>query len=150
MNEIATKQVEGLLEETDQIAALSNLSAWIYESYDCLNWAGFYLVKNNELVLGPFQGKVACTHIPFDRGVCGLTYRSQQPQRIRDVLQHKDHIACDANSRSELCVPIVVDEACVGMIDLDAPIEDRFTQQEEDDMVLIASLIANAWKQFNW
>ncbi|MBP3890920.1 MAG: GAF domain-containing protein [Solobacterium sp.] len=150
MSSIVVKQIEGLLEEKDQIAALSNISACINQNYDNLNWAGFYLVKNGELVLGPFQGKVACTHIPFDKGVCGLTYRTKQTQRVDDVLAHQDHIACDADSRSELCVPILVNEECVAMIDLDAPIKSRFTEQEEKEMQQAANLISTYWIQYQW
>ena len=150
MRELFQKQIQSLLEESDMIAALGNVSACIKESYDNLNWAGFYLVKNDELVLGPFQGKVACTHIPFDRGVCGLTYRTKQTQCVEDVLAHPDHIACDADSRSELCVPIIVDDKCVAMIDLDAPIKSRFQEKEISDMQQIAQNIADAWKKYQW
>ena len=131
-------------------AALANVSACINLSYDRLNWAGFYLVKNNELILGPFQGKPACTHISFERGVCGETYRSKKAQRIDDVLSHKGHIACDADSRSELCVPVLINGQCVAEIDLDAPVPSRFTETEEAEMTAAAGLIADAWLLHHW
>ena len=150
MENLFIKQAEGILEEPDLIAALSNLSALIMESFDQLNWAGFYLVKNGELVLGPFQGKVACTHIPFDRGVCGLTYRTQTPQVFDDVLSMKDHIACDSASRSELCVPVLANGSCVLEIDLDSPICSRFTEEMTNDICAVAARLANAWVNHNW
>lgn len=143
-------QAEGILEEPDLIAALSNLSALIMESFDRLNWAGFYFVKNGELVLGPFQGKAACTHISFDRGVCGLTYRSKTTQVIDDVLSMKDHIACDSASRSELCVPILIDDSCVMEIDLDSPVCSRFDEEIVNDICAVADLLTKAWIDHSW
>lgn len=144
------EQIRGLLEETDMIAALANVSACIMSSYEGLNWAGFYLVRGGELVLGPFQGRVACTHIAFSRGVCGRTYRTAAPQRVEDVLAVQDHIACDSASRSELCVPIIVDGAVIGEIDLDAPVPGRFDAQMEKEMLTAAEDIASAYRQHHW
>ena len=148
--ELFIEQAKGILEEPDLIAALSNLSALINTSFDRLNWAGFYIVKNGELVLGPFQGKVACTHIPFQRGVCGLTYRTKQAQRVDDVLAVKDHIACDSASRSELCVPVIVNGECVMEIDLDSPEKARFDEQTEKMMCQLAEEIASAFVTHHW
>ncbi len=150
MNTYINAQIRALLEETDMIAALANVSACINENYDRLNWAGFYLVRSNELVLGPFQGKTACTHIPFDKGVCGACYSSASVQRIADVLAFPGHIACDSASRSELCVPIIVNGIVTGEIDLDSPEKERFTQDEEDEMVQAAADIAEAWLKHAW
>ncbi len=143
-------QIESLLEETDMIAALANVSACIMMNYDRLNWSGFYFVKNGELILGPFQGKVACTHIPFDKGVCGKCYREASPQRVDDVLAVKDHIACDSASRSELCVPVMLDGKVIMEIDLDSFEKNRFTEDEEKEMLLAADAIANAFQQHHW
>lgn len=132
------------------IAALSNLSACIAMNYDSINWAGFYFVKNGELVLGPFQGKPACTHIPFDKGVCGRCYREKAVQRIDDVLSVKDHIACDSASRSELCVPVLLNNEVIMEIDIDAPIENRFTETEEKEMCLLAEEISSAFQTHHW
>ncbi len=150
MENIFIKQSKALLEETDMIAALSNLSALINESFDRLNWAGFYFVKNGELVLGPFQGKVACTHIPFGKGVCGLTYRTCRTQIIPDVHAIKDHIACDSASRSELCVPVITNGQCVLEIDLDSPEPNRFDAEMAAVFTRLGELIADAWITYNW
>lgn len=150
MNKYINDQIKGLLEEPDMIAAFSNVSACINEAYDNLNWAGFYFVKNDELILGPFQGKVACTHIPFDKGVCGKCYRDKATQLVDDVLAFPGHIACDSASRSELCVPIIVDDAVIGEIDLDAPIPSRFTHDEVKEMEQAAKDIAEAYKSHQW
>ena len=147
---ILNEQIRALLEEPDMIACLSNLSACIMDSWEGLNWAGFYLVKNGELVLGPFQGKPACTHIPFDKGVCGLTYTSKLPQRVDDVLSFPGHIACDSASRSELCVPVLVNGECIMEIDLDAPEKNRFGEEEEKIMLQAARDIASASLQHRW
>ena len=150
METIFIEQSKAVLEEPDMIAALSNLSALINESFDRLNWAGFYFAKNGELVLGPFQGKVACTHIPFDKGVCGLTYRTRSTQIVPDVHAVKDHIACDSASRSELCVPVLVNGDCVLEIDLDSPEPDRFDQDTADIFNRLADLITDAWIACGW
>lgn len=147
---IIREQIKGIMEEEDMIAAFANASACISMNYDRLNWAGFYFVRNNELVLGPFQGKVACTHIPFEKGVCGKCYRDQEAQRIDDVLSFPGHIACDSASRSELCVPILVNGNVIGEIDLDSPEPSRFTEKEEKEMLEAASVIADAYLQHNW
>lgn len=147
---ILNEQIRALLEEPDMIASLSNLSACIKESWPDLNWTGFYLVKNGELVLGPFQGKPACTHIPFDKGVCGLAYTSKKAQRVDDVLSFPGHIACDSASRSELCVPVLVNERCVMEIDLDSPDLSRFDEEMENIMLQAAEDIASAYLQHGW
>ena len=143
-------QIRSLLEEPDMIAALANVSACIMENYSSLNWAGFYFVKNNELVLGPFQGKTACTHIPFEKGVCGTCYRTMLPVRVDDVHAFPGHIACDSASRSELCVPVILEGKCIMEIDLDAPIPSRFTMDEENEMLEAANDISLAFLQHEW
>ena len=150
MDNIFLRQAEGILEEPDLIAALANLSALLMETFETLNWAGFYFVKNGELVLGPFQGRVACTHIAFDRGVCGLTYRTKTTQVVDDVHALQDHIACDSASRSELCVPVIVNEQCVMEIDLDSPILCRFDPAMVNDICKLGSLLAGAWVSHQW
>lgn len=150
MKSILNKQIAALLEEPDMIAALSNVSACIVFAYDRLNWAGFYFVKNGELVLGPFQGKPACTHIPFDKGVCGSCYRNSSVQRIDDVLSFPGHIACDSASRSELCVPVISDGNVIMEIDLDSPEKNRFSEIEEKEMLAAAEDIASAFSRHSW
>lgn len=150
MNKYINAQIRSFLEEDDMIAALANVSACIAMNYDRLNWAGFYLVRKNELVLGPFQGKTACTRIPFDKGVCGKCYREQTSQRIGDVLSFPGHIACDSASRSELCVPVIVSGRVIGEIDLDSPFPDRFTEDEQAEMEKAAADIAAAYISKGW
>ena len=150
MNQFINAQIRSLLEEEDMIAAFSNVSACIKTNYDRLNWAGFYFTKNKELVLGPFQGKVACTHIPFDKGVCGKCYRDKETQKIDDVLSFPGHIACDSDSRSELCVPIILNDEVIGEIDLDSPEKNRFTADEAKEMEQAAVDISEAWIKHNW
>ena len=109
-----------------------------------------YFKTDKDLVLGPFQGKPACTHIPFEKGVCGKTYREKKVQRVDDVLKFQDHIACDSASRSELCVPVIVDDECKIIIDLDAPVSSRFSENEEKEMLEVSLLIKEAYLQHHW
>ena len=147
---LISQQIAALLEEPDMIAALSNVSACINMNYANLNWAGFYFVKNSELVLGPFQGKTACTHIGFGKGVCGTCWQTKTPQRIADVLSFHGHIACDSDSRSELCVPVIVNDEVIMEIDLDAPVKDRFHETEEKEMLEAAAAISAAYLKHSW
>ncbi len=147
---LLNEQIRAFLEEPDMIAALANVSALIYDSVSTLNWAGFYFAKNGELVLGPFQGKPACTHIPYDRGVCGLTYTSRSAQLVNDVHQFRDHIACDSASRSELCVPVLLRERCIMEIDLDSPVPGRFDEELKTVMLQAAEDIASAALKHHW
>ncbi len=144
------EQVKAILEEENMIAALSNLSAFIKQEDDGLNWAGFYFVTKTDMVLGPFQGKVACTHIPFTKGVLGSTYRSNNPQRIDNVHAIKDHIACDSASNSELCVPVYHNKQMVLIIDLDSSQFNHFTKEDEEKMLQVATCIEQAILQHSW
>ena len=117
--------------EPDPIANMANLAALLWESLPDLNWAGFYRNLGGELVLGPFQGRAACIRIPFGKGVCGAAAESRAPQLVEDVHAFPGHIACDAASRSELVVPIVVDGALIGVLDLDSPSPARFDKEDE-------------------
>ncbi|MBA1230631.1 GAF domain-containing protein [Pseudomonas viridiflava] len=133
-------QLEALLaDERDFIANAAQFSAFLYTQIDDLNWAGFYLNRNEELVLGPFQGQVACVRIPFGRGVCGAAAQSRQTQRVEDVHSFAGHIACDSASNSELVVPLIKDGKLVGVLDLDSPSVGRF---KEADQAGIERLVA--------
>src|ERR1700761_9754627 len=115
-----TRQAEGLLAgERDWIANAANLSSLIFTSLLDLNWAGFYFLKGDTLVLGPFQGKPACVRIAMGRGVCGAAAQRRETMRVEDVNAFPDHIACDSASRSELVVPLIRDGAVIGVLDLD-------------------------------
>ena len=143
-NTVINQQIQGFLSDPDMIASLANISSVIYYGYSDLNWAGFYFVKGGQLIVGPFQGKPACTPIPFTKGVCGRCYREKAVQRIDDVLAVKDHIACDSASRSELCVPVIVNGEMVMEIDLDSPVASRFDEDFEKEMLKAADDIASA------
>ena len=149
-NTVINQQIQGFLSDPDMIASLANISSVIYYGYSDLNWAGFYFVKEGQLIVGPFQGKPACTPIPFTKGVCGRCYREKAVQRIDDVLAVKDHIACDSASRSELCVPVIVNGEMVMEIDLDSPVASRFDDDFEKEMLKAADDIASAYLQHNW
>jgi L-methionine (R)-S-oxide reductase len=120
-------QLDSLLSgEPDFIANLANTAAVIYHTLPSVNWAGFYLVRGSELVLGPFQGKPACARIPFGRGVCGTAAVRRKSIVVPDVHAFPGHIACDAASRSELVVPLIRDQSLIGVLDLDSPLPARF------------------------
>lgn len=128
---ILARQVALLCEEPDLIAALSNISACLNQHFTDINWVGFYLYKNDELVLGPFQGKVACTHIPMGKGVCGTSAAKQESIIVPDVHAFSGHIACDSVSASELVVPIIKDGKLFGVIDIDSPLKARFSAEDK-------------------
>lgn len=123
------------------IANLSNLSALIYDALDALNWAGFYLLEGETLVLGPFQGKPACIEIPIARGVCGAAVRENRPQLVPDVHAFAGHIACDSASRSELVIPMHRDGAVVAVLDLDSPSLARFTEADKDGLTRLVTAV---------
>ncbi|MFA3790293.1 GAF domain-containing protein [Aliiglaciecola sp. SL4] len=121
------KQAEALIEdERNLIANLANLSALIFMSLEDINWAGFYLVDGEELVLGPFQGKPACIRIPMGAGVCGNAAKNRTTQIVSDVHQFEGHIACDAASNSEIVIPILSGRRLIGVLDIDSPSIARF------------------------
>ena len=129
--ELMLLQMKSLMEDVEyDITNLANASALIYESMKGLNWAGFYLYRNDELVLGPFQGKTACTRIPMGKGVCGTAALSGQIQVVPDVHQFPGHIACDSASNSEIVIPMYREGKLYGVLDIDSPEFDRF--QEAD------------------
>lgn len=117
-----------LEDQPNELAILSNASAFINDTIDNLNWAGFYLWDGKQLTVGPFQGKVACSTIALGKGVCGEAALKKQTLVIDDVLNHSNHIACDANSRSEIVVPIFIQGRLYGVLDVDAPVLNRFDQ----------------------
>lgn len=125
-------QARGLLSvESDVVANAANLSALLFMELDQVNWVGFYFLQGQELVLGPFQGKPACVRIPLGQGVCGTAAQSRQTQRVRDVEQFSGHIACDAASRSELVVPLILKGDLLGVLDIDSPVTDRFSESDQ-------------------
>ncbi|QTJ44724.1 histidine kinase [Dolosigranulum pigrum] len=134
MNTLLVKQLRALIQdESNVIANLSNVSALLNAHFDQINWVGFYLWddQDQELVLGPFQGKVACNRIPMGRGVCGSALQQQQTLIVPDVHAFAGHIACDSASRSEIVVPIIIDGQPFGVLDIDAPVTNRFTTEDQ-------------------
>lgn len=127
--------------EPDLIANLANISALLYHNLDDVNWAGFYLYKDDQLVLGPFQGLPACIRIPMGKGVCGTAAASNTIQRIEDVHQFAGHIACDAASNSEIVIPITVNGALLGVLDIDSPLLARFSADDEAGLVAIVNAL---------
>jgi len=134
-------QLEALLaDERDFIANAAQFSAFLYTQLDDLNWAGFYLNRNEELVLGPFQGQIACVRIPFGRGVCGTAAQSRQTQRVQDVHEFPGHIACDSASNSELVVPLIKEGHLIGVLDLDSPSVGRFNEEDQAGIERLAAI----------
>lgn len=126
------KQLDALLEgEKNQIANLSNASALLNQFLDRINWVGFYLMENGELVLGPFQGLPACVRIPVGRGVCGTTVAKQETMVVADVHSFPGHIACDAASQSEIVIPLIKNGEVIGVLDIDSPEMNRFSSEDQ-------------------
>nr|WP_321501454.1 GAF domain-containing protein [uncultured Dethiosulfovibrio sp.] len=126
-------KLTGLIcEEPDPLANLANAAALLYLLLDDLNWAGFYLMRESEnaLVLGPFQGKPACTRIPLDKGVCGAAARTGEIQIVSDVHLFPGHIACDGASASEIVIPLIREDRVLGVLDLDSPTKGRFSAED--------------------
>ncbi len=126
--------------ETSFLATLANTSALLFERLSDVNWAGFYLLEGETLVLGPFQGKLACVRIPVGRGVCGTAVAENQVQRVEDVHAFDGHIACDAASNSEIVLPLVVKNQIIGVLDIDSTVFSRFTTEDEQGL---RELVAN-------
>lgn len=135
------QQLTGLLAgERDRIANAANMSALIFTSLPDLNWAGFYFLQGDTLVLGPFQGRPACVRIALGKGVCGTAAAERKTQRVMDVNDFPGHIACDAASRSELVVPLIHQGRVIGVLDLDSPLPGRFTQTDQDGIERLAGI----------
>lgn len=143
-------QLEALLaEDTNWVTNLSQVSAFIYQMLPDLNWAGFYLVnsqKPDALILGPYQGKVACVHIPFGRGVCGTAAATLETQLVADVHAFDGHIACDGETNSEIVIPLVVDNHLIGVLDLDSPSLNRFDKEDEKGLNELLGILIKSTK----
>ena len=126
--ELLCAQLSGLAEADGwYVPLMANAAALLYDALEDVNWAGFYLLRDGRLVLGPFQGKVACIHIPLGKGVCGTAARRDETQLVPDVHAFPGHIACDSASKAEIVVPIHKDGRVVAVLDIDSPVRDRFT-----------------------
>lgn len=133
--ELVKKQLKALVEdEKNQIANLSNASALLNQFLDRINWVGFYLMDEKELVLGPFQGLPACVRIPVGRGVCGTAVQRKETILVEDVHQFPGHIACDAASQSEIVIPLVKNGEVIGVLDIDSPEKARFDEVDKQKL----------------
>lgn len=127
--------------EKDDLANISNITGIIKACIDNLNWAGFYFLRNDELVLGPFQGLPACNRIEIGKGVCGTSVKLREVQLVTDVELFPGHIACDVASKSELVIPIIKDDKVYGVLDLDSPFKNRFTNLEKEYFIKLKDIL---------
>ena len=142
--ELLAKQVSILIkDESDVIANMANVSALLFENLTHVNWVGFYRVISEELVLGPFQGKVACIRIPLDKGVCGAAAKERKTMRIANVHDFSGHIACDSNSNSEIVIPLLIDGEVIAVLDIDSPVVDRFDENDQLGLEKIINVFEN-------
>lgn len=145
MNEILIEQCNLLIDKTlPNIANISNLIALLYHEMKNINWLGFYICdeKNQECTLGPFQGKVACTRIPYGKGVVGTCAKTQETQRIENVHKFPRHIACDCASNSEICIPIKKDDKLVAILDIDSFEFNNFSKEDLESLEKISELFS--------
>lgn len=133
--ELMNKQLRALAEaDASWLPVFANASALLWDCFPSINWAGFYIVNQGSLLLGPFQGKVACIRIPIGKGVCGTAVAEDATQRINNVHLFPGHIACDSASNSELVIPIHHDGEVVALLDMDSPIYNRFSENDQKDL----------------
>ena len=146
------EQLSALLDdEVHPLPVLANTAALLWHAMPDINWAGFYLnTGKEELLLGPFQGKVACIRIPFSRGVCGAAAREERTQLVRDVHQFPGHIACDSASNSEIVVPLMDGGRLMGVLDIDSPVTGRFDEEDRAGLERIAALLSRRCRWEDW
>ncbi|MCX7903087.1 MAG: GAF domain-containing protein [Caloramator sp.] len=133
--------------ERDVLANLCNVAALMYDNLEDINWAGFYLMKDGELVLGPFGGKAACTRIKIGKGVCGSAARDRRTYIVPNVHEFEGHIACDSASNSEIVVPIIKDDVLYGVLDIDSP---KFNRFDDIDKINLEKLVEKLNKYLDW
>lgn len=135
MYKLLIAQLKALTEDNPyRISNLANVAALLYDSLERINWVGFYIMQDGKLILGPFQGKVACTQIAVGKGVCGTAVSTGETQRVDDVHLFEGHIACDSASNSELVIPVYKDGEIFGVLDIDSPIKGRFSEEDQAGM----------------
>ena len=141
--DLLTVQLRGLIGQDPYfVPALSNASALLWETLEDINWAGFYIVRYGQLVLGPFQGKVACIHIQKGKGVCGTAWETDTVQLVPNVHDFPGHIACDSASNSEIVVPIHNKGEVIAVLDIDSPFLNRFTEEDREGLSRVAALLS--------
>ena len=142
---INLESLKGLILDNEyKITILSNASAYLNDSLTDINWVGFYILDNDYVYLGPFQGHPACIKIPVGKGVCGNTIKEGKTLVVDNVLEYKGHIACDSNSRSEVCIPIFINNKIYGLLDIDSPIFNRFDNNLKIELENAVKIIENA------
>jgi GAF domain-containing protein len=134
-------------DEKDIIANMANISALLFDALDKVNWVGFYRVIEEELVLGPFQGKIACIRIPVGKGVCGTAVAENKVQRIDNVHQFSGHIACDAASNSEIVLPVVINNQVIAVLDIDSEAFERFDEEDQAGLESIVEIFVQSVEQ---
>lgn len=138
-----------LLHSPSDLTSYSNTTAFIMNLLPNCNWVGFYFAKNNQLILGPFQGKIACEVIPFNKGVCGHVATTQQSIVVDDVHLFPGHIACDEASQSEMVVPLFHNNEFIGVLDIDAPIKNRFSTEDLQAVEELVKILMSQIKKGN-
>ena len=139
---LLARQLEALIEDTEwDISIMANASALIWDALEDINWAGFYIMRNGHLELGPFQGKAACVRIGIGKGVCGTAVLENKTQLVPDVHEFPGHIACDSASNSEIVIPIHSGESIYGVLDIDSPLKGRFTEDDSDGLEALVKII---------
>ncbi|MCG8436040.1 MAG: GAF domain-containing protein [Gammaproteobacteria bacterium] len=137
-------QARGLLSgEKDLIANAANISSLLFHSLPDVNWVGFYFLKNGELVVGPFQGKPACVRIALGAGVCGKAAQDRETVRVANVHEFAEHIPCDADSNSEIVIPLINRGEVIGVLDVDSPVFDRFDQDDQQGLESLVEVFVN-------
>lgn len=145
---ILNVKLEGLLaSESNWMANICNAAAHLFSNLETINWAGFYFINEGELILGPFQGKTACTRIKIGKGVCGTAVAQKSTQLVPDVHLFPGHIACDSASNSEIVIPIIKDDIIYGVLDIDSPIKERF---DETDRKYLEAFVQKLNKYIDW
>ena len=139
---LLVSQAESIIENVPYtVTNLANISALIYEELSDLNWAGFYLMRDGKLILGPFQGKLACTQIPIGKGVCGTAVAENKTMLVENVHEFPGHIACDSASNSEIVIPVRHDGEVIGVLDIDSPLVGRFSEEDKAGLEKLVSVL---------
>ena len=142
---LLAEQLDSMLaSESDPLANSANFVGLLYGEITAINWLGIYVLRDNELVLGPFQGRPACVRIPLGRGVCGSAAEKQETLRVADVHTFEGHIACDAASRSEIVVPLITKGQLIGVLDVDSPHTDRFSEADQQGLENLSTTFVRA------
>ena len=143
--DLLIKQVESLIDDSkNYISSFANVSALLFEEQEDINWAGFYLVENGNLVLGPFQGKIACSYIPYGKGICGTCLKDKKAIVVKNVHEFPGHIACDSRSNSEIVVPIFKGKEVFAVLDIDSESLNRFDDIDKNGLEKVSKILGES------